>query len=153
MAQATSRSVRLRPREQFWLDHLRADRQQRQTLKAYAQTHGLSLSALYTARSTLKRRGALREPATAAPTFVPVRIAPAGAAIVLRLDALKANRRQRSGSKRFTLSAMSTPAPATANEDLASLHAQVRHYESELTERDVVINARLDGIPDSPATT
>ena len=82
MAQATSQSVRLRPREQFWLDHLRAARRQGQTLKAYAQSHGLSVSALYTARSTLKRRGVLSEPA---PTLVPVRIPPAGAAFRVHL--------------------------------------------------------------------
>ena len=40
MAQATSRSVRLRPRGQFWLDHLRPLAKRGQTLKAYAQTHG-----------------------------------------------------------------------------------------------------------------
>ena len=84
MAQATSRSARPRPREQFWLDHLRAARQQGQTLKAYAQAHGLSVGALYTARSTLKRRGVLSEPA-AAPTLVPVRIAPPGAAFRVHL--------------------------------------------------------------------
>ena len=61
MAQAISRLTRLRPREQFWIDHLRTARQQGQTLKAYAQTHGLSVSALYTARSTLKRRGVVSD--------------------------------------------------------------------------------------------
>ncbi|MYI68030.1 MAG: hypothetical protein F4103_04475 [Boseongicola sp. SB0673_bin_14] len=85
MAQATSRSVRLRPREQFWLDHLRTARRQGQTLKAYAQTHELSVSALYTAHSTLKRRGVLGEPAAPAPTLVPVRIPPAGAAFRVHL--------------------------------------------------------------------
>ena len=80
MAQATSRPGALRPRERFWLDHLRAARRQGQTLKAYAQTHGLSVSALYSARSTLKRRGVLSEPATSAPTLVPVRIPPAAGA-------------------------------------------------------------------------
>ena len=81
MARGNSRSAGVRPREQFWLDHLRTARQQGQTLKAYAQAHGLSVSALYTARSTLKRRGVLSEPAASAPTLVPVRIPPpAGAA-------------------------------------------------------------------------
>ena len=51
MAQANSRSAGLRPREQFWLDHLRTARKQGQTLKAYAQAHGLSVSALYTAHN------------------------------------------------------------------------------------------------------
>ena len=34
---------------------------------------------------------------------------------------------------------MSTPAPAPAHNDLASLHAQVHRYESELAERDALI--------------
>ena len=83
MAQANSRSGARRAREQFWLDHLRAARQTGQTLKAYAQTHGLSVSALYTAHSTLRGRGVLSEPA--APTLVPVRIPPVGAAFRVHL--------------------------------------------------------------------
>ena len=43
------------------------------------------------------------------------------------------------GSKRFTLSAMSAPIVSAPSEEVAALHAQVRHYESELTERDTVI--------------
>ena len=34
---------------------------------------------------------------------------------------------------------MSTPCEPASSEELAALHAQVRHYESELTERDAVI--------------
>ena len=64
----------LTEREQFWLNHLRACRRQGQTVKAYAKAHGLSVSALYTARSALKRRGVLSESSPSAPTFVPVRI-------------------------------------------------------------------------------
>ena len=67
-------SARLRRREQFRLDHLRAARQQGQTLKANAQAHGLFLSALCTARSTLNRRGDLSESTASAPTFVPIHI-------------------------------------------------------------------------------
>ena len=81
MAQARTRSrARPKARDPFWLDHLRACREQRQTLKAYAQEHGLSVSALYSAHSTLKRRGVLTEPAPAAPTFVPVRLSTGSAA-------------------------------------------------------------------------
>ena len=47
--------------------------------------HGLSVSGLYTARSTLKGRGVLTEPAPSAPTFVPVRIALGGAAFRVHL--------------------------------------------------------------------
>ena len=81
-------------RDQFWLDHLRACREQGQTLKAYARAQGLSVSTLYGARSALKRRGVLTEPARAAsprgpapvaPTFVPVRIPTAGAAFRVHL--------------------------------------------------------------------
>ena len=72
-------------RDPFWLDHLRACREQGQTLKAYAHAQGLSVSTLYSVRSALKRRGVLTEPACTssprgpAPTFVPVRIPPPGA--------------------------------------------------------------------------
>ena len=81
-------------RDQFWLDHLRACREQGQTLKAYARAQGLSVSSLYGARSALKRRGVLTEPARASsprgpaptvPTFVPVRIPTAGAAFRVHL--------------------------------------------------------------------
>ena len=37
---------------------------------------------------------------------------------------------------------MSTPIVSAPSEELAALHAQVRHYESELTERDAVIAQR-----------
>ena len=81
-------------RDQFWLDHLRACREQGQTLKAYAHAQGLSVSTLYGARSALKRRGVLTEPACAlsprgpapaAPAFVPVRIPTPGAAFRVHL--------------------------------------------------------------------
>ena len=86
MAQARARSrARPKARDPFWLDHLRACREQRQTLKAYAQEHGLSVSALYSAHSTLKRRGVLTDPAPAAPTFVPVRIPTVSAAFRVSL--------------------------------------------------------------------
>ena len=86
MAQAMSHSnARPTAREQVWLDHVRAAREQGHTLKAYAQAQGLSLSALYSAHSALKRRGVLTETAPSAPTFVPVRITPAGAAFRVHL--------------------------------------------------------------------
>ena len=81
-------------RDQFWLDHLRACREQGQTLKAYAPAQGLAVSTLYSARSALKRRGVLTEPACAlsprgkapaAPAFVPVRISTPGAAFRVHL--------------------------------------------------------------------
>ena len=60
-------------------------RRQGQTLKAYSKPHGLSVSALYTARSMLLRRGVLDERASSAPTFVPVRFPPVGAAFRVHL--------------------------------------------------------------------
>ena len=44
-------------REQFWLNHLRALREQDQPLSAYAEAHGLSPGSLYRARARLRRRG------------------------------------------------------------------------------------------------
>lgn len=86
MAQANSGSgARARPREQFWLGHIRACRKQALSLSGYAKAHGLSLSALYTAHATLKRRGVLDCAPASAPTFVPVRLAPAGAAYRVHL--------------------------------------------------------------------
>ena len=38
-------------RDQFWLDHLRACREQGQTLKAYAHAQRLSVSTLYSVPS------------------------------------------------------------------------------------------------------
>lgn len=47
MAQANFRSgARARPREQFWLVHIRACRKQALLLSDDAKAHGLSLSAL-----------------------------------------------------------------------------------------------------------
>lgn len=57
----------LTERQRFWLQHLQACGNG--SLKAYAGAHGLSLSALYQAKSTLRRRGQLH----AQPT--PVRLA------------------------------------------------------------------------------
>ena len=63
MVQANPRSkARLTERQQFWLDHLRVCREQGHTLRGYAKAHGLSVSGLYTAHSTLKSRGVLTEP-------------------------------------------------------------------------------------------
>ena len=86
MVQAIPRpKARLTERQQFWLDHLRVCREQGHTLRGYAKAYRLSVSGLYTAHSTLKSRGVLTEPATSAPTFVPVRITPSGAAFRVHL--------------------------------------------------------------------
>ena len=86
MAKAIARSkAQLTERQQFWLDHLRVCREQGQTLRGYAKAHGLSVSGLYTAHSMLKSRGVLTGTAPSVPTFVPVRIAPGGAAFRVHL--------------------------------------------------------------------
>ncbi len=63
------------PRQRFWLEHLKACREQGLSLKAYARNHNLSVSALYTANSALKRRATSIAPNTSAPKLVPVRLA------------------------------------------------------------------------------
>ena len=40
------------PRREFWLNHLRQWREQGGTLKAYAEANGLSVNALYAAKSS-----------------------------------------------------------------------------------------------------
>ena len=71
----------LTERQQFWVEHLRACGSR--SLKAYAAEHGLSISALYEAKSRLTRKGLLGP----APTrFVKVqRDAPPGVAAVWRI--------------------------------------------------------------------
>jgi len=64
-------------RQQFWLEHLEACREQGSSLKSYALAHGLSPGALYAAKSNLKRRGswsASKLPVPS-PTLLPVHIA------------------------------------------------------------------------------
>jgi hypothetical protein len=76
MTDSVSLCGALTPRQQFWLEHLRACAEQGLSLKAYAQANDLAPGALYAAKSALKRRGALASaPMPSAPTFVPVRIA------------------------------------------------------------------------------
>ncbi len=81
----------LTERQRFWLEHLRACGSG--SLKVYAESNGLSVSALYEAKSRLKVRGLLgalprparfarvqREPATSAPSLCRVRL-PNGTAV------------------------------------------------------------------------
>ena len=84
MSEGRSTSGALTRRQQFWLGHLDACREQRMSLKAYAQAHDLSVSALYAARASLKRRGAAVRSRPAA-TLVPVRLSPAPAATLVRV--------------------------------------------------------------------
>lgn len=67
-------------RQREWLSHLEVWREQGGSLKAYALAHGVSQSALYSARRVLTQRGIWqgrrRESRThpAAPKLVPVRV-------------------------------------------------------------------------------
>lgn len=54
-----SKSSSLTPRLRFWVEHLRACVQRKQSLSAYAAEHGLRVGNLYEAKSRLKRLGAL----------------------------------------------------------------------------------------------
>ncbi len=81
MSDSVSFPGALTPRQQFWLEHLRACAEQGLSLKAYAQANDLPVGALYAAKSALKRRGFVADnaPPAVAASFVPVRIARAEA--------------------------------------------------------------------------
>jgi len=69
----------LTARQREYLSHLRAWTQHGGTLKAYASTHGLSVSALYTVQRVLQRKGVWRrhpapEEPVRMPTLVPVQL-------------------------------------------------------------------------------
>jgi hypothetical protein len=78
MPTEASSSKSLTPRQREWLGHLHAWRQQGGSLKAYALAHELSISALYTARQSLTRRGVWQggrqDEALDTPKLVPVRV-------------------------------------------------------------------------------
>jgi len=63
-------------RQQFWLTHIEAATCSGEQLQRYAKRHGLSVAALYNAKSVFKRAGLLK-PSTelTANAFVPVQIA------------------------------------------------------------------------------
>ncbi len=68
-------------RQRWWLAQLQRARDSGQTLKAYAQSHGISLYSRYDAKSRLTRAGLWRDvtfkPTRASTAFVPVQIEPA----------------------------------------------------------------------------
>lgn len=64
----------LTERQQFWLGHLRACAKANLTTKDYAQAHGLSVKAMYSARKDLAQRGTPKTPITA--PFARVQVAP-----------------------------------------------------------------------------
>ena len=53
-----SSSKSLSPRLRYWLDHLQACAQRGVSLSAYASAQGLTVGALYEAKSRLRQRGA-----------------------------------------------------------------------------------------------
>jgi hypothetical protein len=71
---AACTQTELTERQQFWLEHLRACTNANQTTKDYAQAHGLSVKAMYTARKHLAQRGNSKSTTTA--PFARVRVAP-----------------------------------------------------------------------------
>jgi hypothetical protein len=73
-AMAACTQTELTERQQFWLEHLRACAKANQTTKDYAQAHGLSVRAMYTARKHLAQRGISKSTTTA--PFARVRVAP-----------------------------------------------------------------------------
>jgi hypothetical protein len=65
-------------RQQFWLTHIQAAMRGGEQMQRYAKRHGLSIAALYNAKSVFKRAGLLKGTLTelASSDFVPVQIAP-----------------------------------------------------------------------------
>lgn len=64
-------------RQRYWLEHVEAARLGGQTLKQYAEAHGLAVSSLYNAAWLSKRTP--RSQALLRSAFVPVRIEPPAA--------------------------------------------------------------------------
>ena len=87
MSEGRSTPGALTRRQRFWLEHLDACREQRKSLKAYAREHDLSVSALYAAKASLKRRGAVDGAARSRPaaTLVPVRLSSTPAVTLVRV--------------------------------------------------------------------
>lgn len=77
----------LTERQRYWLEHIRAAGERGQTLKDYAQERQLSVSAMYTVKSLLMKRGVLpgRECEDAVSELVPVRVAALASAGLCRL--------------------------------------------------------------------
>lgn len=77
----------LTQRQRFWLEHIGKAGKRGQTLKDYARQQGLSLGAMYRAKSWLKGRGVVSDDGHEAGTseLVPVRVAPLGPVPLFRL--------------------------------------------------------------------
>jgi hypothetical protein len=70
--------AKMTKRQQFWLMHIRAAMSSGEQLRGYARRHGLSVGALYNAKSVFKRAGVLDRDSSMRmqSAFVPVQIAP-----------------------------------------------------------------------------
>lgn len=100
----------LSSRQREWLEHLKQCKASRETMKAYAKRHRLSVQAMYQAAKDLRRRGALA-PAARSRTgprasFVRVSTPPSGLA---------------SWRVRFTSGAVLEGAGTLSNESLTTL--------------------------------
>jgi transposase-like protein len=62
-----SQPIPLTAKQQYWLDHLLACEHSSQSMKDYAEQYGLSTSAFYAWKKTLRRKGALGGPLLAEP--------------------------------------------------------------------------------------
>ena len=63
MTQDTS----LTDKQKFWLEHIDACSKSGQTMKAYAQSNDLSVSAIYAWKKTLRRKGVIAGPLSGEP--------------------------------------------------------------------------------------
>jgi hypothetical protein len=67
MTQDTS----LTEKQKFWLEHVQACGRSGQSMRTYAEANGLSVSAFYTWKKTLRRKGALSgSPSDESPLFL-----------------------------------------------------------------------------------
>jgi hypothetical protein len=64
-----SQLIPLTTKQQFWFDHLCACERSGQTMKDYAQHHGLSVGAFYAWKKTLRRKGVHGTSLPAAPSL------------------------------------------------------------------------------------
>jgi hypothetical protein len=70
--------MRMTKWQQFWLAHIEAAMCSGEQLRRYAKRHGLSVAALYNAKSVFKRAGVLKGASTKLMpnAFVPIQIGP-----------------------------------------------------------------------------
>jgi transposase len=62
-----SQPIPLSAKQLFWFEHLRACERSGQSMKDYAQHHGLTISTFYAWKKTLRRKGVLDTPLPVTP--------------------------------------------------------------------------------------